>query len=172
MGNMKKHFKLIEKLLRNGLKMVSLSSILFPLPLLFLIFFHSGIVRSNLSALLLKVSKVDEAIEEAIEAVRLSPLWYKVCSFWEPLKNSLLIFNHRMNTVDIKHSSTLTNSLFFSSRFLLIIIDCVDSLSSRWMLSCEWETFECSSLIFQWIGNWSFQWTTSRCFTSIGNRPF
>lgn len=44
-------------------------------------FFHSGIVRSNLSALLLKVSKVNEAIEEAIEAVRLSPLWYKVCSF-------------------------------------------------------------------------------------------
>ncbi|KAF8359105.1 hypothetical protein PRIPAC_94100, partial [Pristionchus pacificus] len=38
---------------------------------------ENGIVRSNLSALLLKVSKVDEAIEEAIEAVRLSPLWYK-----------------------------------------------------------------------------------------------
>ncbi|GMT19036.1 hypothetical protein PFISCL1PPCAC_10333, partial [Pristionchus fissidentatus] len=38
---------------------------------------ENGIVRSNLSALLLKVSKVEEATEEAKKAVQLSPQWYK-----------------------------------------------------------------------------------------------
>ncbi|GMR42125.1 hypothetical protein PMAYCL1PPCAC_12320 [Pristionchus mayeri] len=37
----------------------------------------NGIVRSNLSALLLRVNRVDEAIEEAKEAVRLAPEWFK-----------------------------------------------------------------------------------------------